>query len=478
MIGKLVADYSSIAKKVVAAGHEIGNHSWSHVSAPTVSDERNVSEIDRSTDMIKSVTGVTPAWYRPPRGMLVGAAVRRAHEQGQAVAMWSVTRGPGSIGDTDADGVAKYLTDTIHPGAVIDLHDGVGASAFGGTGGYNASPRAAPGHRAPGAPVGDRGVEGDGLHVRHPLGARRARKRCPPTGGDQVPRVEAPPRAGAQRGARDLRRRRAPSTSSPARPAWPRRGAPAGATVTAVDSARYAEVLARDLRRHRAHPGAPARAGRRPRRPGRRAARGRLRDRGVLPHGALLPARQRRAHRRHPRRHRRALRRHLAGAGAADLAARGGRPGRLDDRRADGVPQVVGATGATGRWSCGRRSSPTGRRARPLRADATEAVHHLPPVDLAYLDPPYNQHRYTANYHVWETIVAWDAPAHYGVACKRVDLRDPDDRSPFNERGRMPGALRVVREAGRRRRRGGVVQRRVVGEPRRAGRDVRRRVVR
>jgi peptidoglycan/xylan/chitin deacetylase (PgdA/CDA1 family) len=137
MIGKLVADYSSIAKKVAAAGHEIGNHSWSHLSAPTVSDERNVTEIDRGTEMIKSVTGVTPAWYRPPRGMLVGASVRRAHEQGQAVAMWSVTRGSASIGDTDADGVARHLIDSIHPGAVVDLHDGVGASAFGGTSGYN-----------------------------------------------------------------------------------------------------------------------------------------------------------------------------------------------------------------------------------------------------------------------------------------------------------------------------------------------------
>ena len=53
--------------------------------------------------------------------------------------MWSVTRGPGSIGDSDIDGVAKHLIDSIHPGAVIDLHDGVGASAFGGTGGYSAS---------------------------------------------------------------------------------------------------------------------------------------------------------------------------------------------------------------------------------------------------------------------------------------------------------------------------------------------------
>ena len=84
---------------------------------------------------------------------------------------------------------------------------------------------------------------------------------------------------------------------------------------------------------------------------------------------------------------------------------------------------------------------PDGPVGTAVRADAGEAVRHLPPVELAYLDPPYNQHRYTANYHVWETIVAWDAPAHYGVACKRVDLRDPVGRSAFNERGRIAGAL-------------------------------------
>jgi adenine-specific DNA-methyltransferase len=65
-------------------------------------------------------------------------------------------------------------------------------------------------------------------------------------------------------------------------------------------------------------------------------------------------------------------------------------------------------------------------------------------VDLAYLDPPYNQHRYDSNYHVWETIVAWDAPPHYGVACKRDDLRDPDRRSAFNGRRTMPAALGAV----------------------------------
>ena len=84
---------------------------------------------------------------------------------------------------------------------------------------------------------------------------------------------------------------------------------------------------------------------------------------------------------------------------------------------------------------------------RAVRGDAVSVAPTLGPVDLAYLDPPYNQHRYTANYHVWETITAWDAPAHYGVACKRTELRDPATRSAFNVRREMPLALRGAIEA-------------------------------
>jgi len=83
---------------------------------------------------------------------------------------------------------------------------------------------------------------------------------------------------------------------------------------------------------------------------------------------------------------------------------------------------------------------------RAVRGDACElaGAPDLGAVDLAYLDPPYNQHRYDSNYHVWETVVAWDSPAHYGVACKREDLRDPVRRSPFNGRRSMPPALGSV----------------------------------
>jgi adenine-specific DNA-methyltransferase len=78
---------------------------------------------------------------------------------------------------------------------------------------------------------------------------------------------------------------------------------------------------------------------------------------------------------------------------------------------------------------------------RVVRGDATELAGELGPFDLAYLDPPYNQHRYFTNYHVWETLVAWDRPEHYGVACKRLDARDDATKSVFNRKREMPPAL-------------------------------------
>ena len=83
---------------------------------------------------------------------------------------------------------------------------------------------------------------------------------------------------------------------------------------------------------------------------------------------------------------------------------------------------------------------------RAVRGDACVLASGLGEFDLAYLDPPYNQHRYEANYHIWETLVAWDAPSHYGIACKRTEVRE-GERSAFNSRRTMADALaRVVRD--------------------------------
>lgn len=76
-------------------------------------------------------------------------------------------------------------------------------------------------------------------------------------------------------------------------------------------------------------------------------------------------------------------------------------------------------------------------RGLALSLDAEEAAKT--PCDLAYLDPPYNQHKYLGNYHIWETLVRWDAPEVYGVACKRVDCRERS--SEFNSKPRFEAAF-------------------------------------
>jgi len=73
--------------------------------------------------------------------------------------------------------------------------------------------------------------------------------------------------------------------------------------------------------------------------------------------------------------------------------------------------------------------------------DAREAaLRHE--VDVAYLDPPYNQHSYLGNYHVWETLARGDRPEVYGVACKRADVRERG--SAFNRRTTMETAFEDV----------------------------------
>jgi adenine-specific DNA-methyltransferase len=76
-----------------------------------------------------------------------------------------------------------------------------------------------------------------------------------------------------------------------------------------------------------------------------------------------------------------------------------------------------------------------------LCVDALEAAKQVE-GDVAYLDPPYNQHSYLGNYHVWETLVRWDQPKVYGVAQKRIDCKTV--KSPFNSKQRIRRALQEL----------------------------------
>jgi len=66
--------------------------------------------------------------------------------------------------------------------------------------------------------------------------------------------------------------------------------------------------------------------------------------------------------------------------------------------------------------------------------DAERAAASLQ-ADVAYLDPPYNQHSYRGNYHIWETLILWDKPELYGIAQKRIDCKEK--KSLFNSKNQF-----------------------------------------
>lgn len=86
----------------------------------------------------------------------------------------------------------------------------------------------------------------------------------------------------------------------------------------------------------------------------------------------------------------------------------------------------------------------TAGKGRALNMDAFDAAAAIE-ADIAYIDPPYNQHSYLGNYHVWESLVRWDKPEVYGIACKRIDVKQR--QSIFNSRPKFADSLRRLLKA-------------------------------
>ena len=63
-----------------------------------------------------------------------------------------------------------------------------------------------------------------------------------------------------------------------------------------------------------------------------------------------------------------------------------------------------------------------------------EAARTLPPSTSPTSTRRTTSTATSTNYHVWETLVRWDSPETYGIACKRVDARDPATMSAFNRK--------------------------------------------
>jgi peptidoglycan/xylan/chitin deacetylase (PgdA/CDA1 family) len=119
--GQNVERHPDLLRRIVAEGHEVGNHTYSHPYLFFKSRRRICDEIDRTQAIIQDVVGFRPKIFRPPYGSRWFGLVPALLERGMHLVQWSAT---GYDWKKDAEGIRQSALKEIHPGAVILLHDG------------------------------------------------------------------------------------------------------------------------------------------------------------------------------------------------------------------------------------------------------------------------------------------------------------------------------------------------------------------
>lgn len=122
VIGSLVQRYPELTRRIVAEGHELGNHTWTHPTLSRLGDANVLREIDRTQEVIWRTVGHVPVTMRPPYGAFTPRQSRMLQDQRNLpTVIWSVDpqdwRRPGS------QVVAQRMVQGARPGAIILAHD-------------------------------------------------------------------------------------------------------------------------------------------------------------------------------------------------------------------------------------------------------------------------------------------------------------------------------------------------------------------
>jgi len=125
MLGEHVKKYSDVARRVAREGHTIGNHTYDHHVLLYYHPQELESEIRRTEDIIKEVTGVRTQYFRPPKAWMTSSEKRLVKSMGYEIILWSLNSKDWVTFDDKY--IIKYLMRHVRPGDIILFHDSGGA---------------------------------------------------------------------------------------------------------------------------------------------------------------------------------------------------------------------------------------------------------------------------------------------------------------------------------------------------------------
>jgi peptidoglycan-N-acetylglucosamine deacetylase len=122
LIGQNASSNPDLVRRILAEGHEIGNHSWTHPQLSKLSDDRVTAEITQTQDAIKDASGFTPTLLRPPYGAITPRQREWIENRfGLNIILWSVD--PFDWKRPGASVITQRILSQTRPGAIILSHD-------------------------------------------------------------------------------------------------------------------------------------------------------------------------------------------------------------------------------------------------------------------------------------------------------------------------------------------------------------------
>ena len=113
--------YPELVKKIAAAGHELGNHTWTHPHLNTL-DKRGIKiELERLQASLTGLTGVPPNLFRPPFGEYSNKVIEAANDLGLLTIQWSIDSLDWK--NLSREAIVQRVTSRLHPGAIILFHN-------------------------------------------------------------------------------------------------------------------------------------------------------------------------------------------------------------------------------------------------------------------------------------------------------------------------------------------------------------------
>ena len=127
--GRACERYPELVRLVATSGHELGNHSYSHMRLTGLTDDQIGLELRATSHIIETLIGKKVTWYRPPGGLLDARVIHAADEADLKLATWDVNAADAKTPDKSLspDEVRVYqdrLLSKIKSGSIILMHNG------------------------------------------------------------------------------------------------------------------------------------------------------------------------------------------------------------------------------------------------------------------------------------------------------------------------------------------------------------------